>query len=876
MKEASCILRFKFSFLLLALGPAVVSAVESGQAVPVSPEPGIVIHEYNPEFSWRVGESVEAVRIQIAKDEIFESVIVEDILPSVLKRFVPSESLVPGQYWWRLATRKHGIQDWGGWSQGIFFRIEHLPATMIPLGSDYDFIRRTISRAGDNARILFEKGTYVIRPEDVGGGVNYFIRLEDRNDIVIDGNGSTIVFDERITHCGFSWVGGLKGCENITIRNFNIVRNYPLALPLEIIEVDTDTASFICRRVSDRYPLPDEDDFQYKADSGWILDKDSTKIKFGTPLTIFIDPKTSGPIGQGEWRYVLARNRLSYIYNLQPGDIFLKDEKYGAGAREFYAVRTRNFTLDNVDSSSTSINMTTFEKCDVINIINCDFRRDGYIGLVSDGMHFKDLRGGAWIENNTIEYNGDDGIAIHPAKRGLRRIDNSTIRVSNLDDVKEGDHLHFFERSNYNFRGEATIEKVDRGKGGFILSLSAPVVSEAVTQYINYNLAAPQTMIRGNLLKGARGDGLHITLNGGVVEENRFVDIGERTMTLTPTEGGGSYSSDLVIRNNVMQSVSRSDPQGTFGAFLMLNNGNNGKPLHRNIQFLDNTCLGFQHCAVQIEEARDVTVAGNYFSSAPYNDFADSAQPILLVNQVEDVLLRDNIFRDLRPREGNQITSVGNAPDWVSNNPDISAQFKITPWSFDGIGEENEEARIVFGGQRPGRSLTRVNFAAEGILRPGQTGDQCSFMNVAIEGDAALQIKLEQFFQKGSKNVSAFAGLMIRESKAPEARMVFIGVEKRGAEYAVCQIYRGSKGDRSRLDSRQVLSELPVELRLERNGDFILGSFSIDGITWTRISRTKLPFAKPVLAGLAGAPGTDTSMLYLKADELICSEQDFY
>lgn len=860
----------------MAFGPTIDTGAEPAAAVPVSPEPGIVIHAYNPEFSWRSTESVADVRIQVSSVENFESVLLEDTLPSVLERFVPSESIAPGKYWWRISARGHGTDKWNDWLGGSGFQIEHLPTTLIPIGSGYDQIRKTITKAGDNVRILFERGTYVIRPEDIGTKVNYFIRLEDRNNIVIDGNGSTIVFDGRITHCGFSWVGGLKGSENITIRNFKIVRNYPLALPLEIIDVDFDTASFTCRRVSDRYPLPEEDDFQYRSDSGWILDKDSMKIKFGTPLTIFIEPNAGGPVGEGMWRYVLAQNRVPYIANLQPGDIFLKDEKYGAGAREFYAVRTRNFTLDNVDSSSTSINMTTFEKCDRINILNCDFLRDTYIGLISDGMHFKDLRGGAWIENNTIEYNGDDGIAIHPAKRSLRRIDDSTIKVSALDDLRVGDHLHFFAGSNFNFSGEATIANINAQNRDFIVSLTEPVVSEAVTQYINYNLAAPQTMIRGNVLEGVRGDGLHITLNGGVIEENRFVDIGERTMTLTPTEGGGSYSSDLVIRKNLMKSVSRSDRQGTFGAFLMLNNGNNGRPLHRNIQFLDNTCLGYQHCALQIEEAKTITVAGNYFSSAPYNDLADSEQPILLVNQVEDVLLRDNIFRDLRPRDGTEITSISNAPDWALNNPDLSDQFQIVPWSFDGIGQDNEGAQIMFGTQSPGRSLTRVHFAAKGNLSSGQTADQCSFVNVPMEGDIVLQIKLEQLFQKVTADVAASAGLMIRESEDAMARMIFIGIEKTANGYAVCQISRDADGKRSRLDGRHDLAALPVELRLERDGDSLRGSFSIDGGSWTTLSRVDLPLSQSTLAGMAGASGSESSLLYVKADELICSEKKFF
>lgn len=862
----------KLLFLLLFTLPTVV--IGAKPTVPISPVQGAEYYGHHPEFSWTAGETSAEVRIQIAEDEVFREVIIEDVIPAVLHRFVYAEGLEPGEYWWRLSDRERVGREWGDWTNARSFKVLDLPTEVIPLGSDFAHINKTVNKAGNGMRILFETGTYVVRPEDVGDGINYFIRLEDRNNIVIDGNGSTIVFDGRITHCGFSWLGGLQGCQDITIRNFKIVRNYPLALPLEIVDVDMKTGSFTCRRVSDRYPLPGGDAFQYKAVDGWILDKDSLKIKFGTPLTMFVEPDRSGPVGEGKWLYTLAPDRLRYIANLQPGDIFLKDEKYGAGAREFYAVRTRNFTLDNVDTSNTSINMTTFEKCERINILNCDFRRDTYIGLISDGMHFKDLRGGAWIENNTIEYNGDDGIAIHPSKRGLQRIDGSTIRVSDLDDVRVGDSLHFFARSNFHFVGEATITGIQSRNGQHVVSLSDPVVSEAVTQYINYNLAAPQTMIRGNVLEGVRGDGLHLTLNGGVIENNRFTDIGERTMTLTPTPGGGSYSRDLVIRNNLMNRVYRSDPNGTFGAFLMVNNGNNGRPLHRNIKYTGNTGLGYQHCAVQIEEARDVTVAGNYFSSAPYNDLSDQEQPILLVNEVENVFLRDNVFRDMRPREAT--SRITNAPDWDSNNPGLAEQFRILPWALEGIGQEKEDAQIVFGHTMPGRSLTRVHFAAKGHLRPGQLTDRCSFANVPMSGDSFQQIELQQFFQKEETEEPPSAGLMIRESKDPGAAMVFIGAEKTRDGYAVYQLSRESTGVASRLDARQLLSDLPVHLRLERKGDVIQGSFSADGKSWTLLSGTPLSLSPSTLVGLAGASGSTETLLYLQAEELTCSDRDFF
>lgn len=836
----------------------------------LSPKNEATLYEYNPELSWIKGAAAESVRIQIASDSSFSNVINDDEIYSYVNRFVPAADLAPGDYWWRAVTKNVITETWGNWSSARKFTIVDNPVVSVSTSDSFSRIRTIIANAGDNVRIVFESGSYTFSINDVGT-IDYFIKLTNRSNVVIDGNNSDIIFDGKITSCGFSLIDGNSGSRDITIKNFNIYRNYPMALPLEIVSVDTGAGSFICERVNASYPLPSEDTFQYVADSGWVLDKNTDKIKFGTPLTLFVDTTKGGLHNMTQWKYFLTSGAANYISNLQPGDIFLKDEKYGIGRFEFRAVRASNLTFYNVNSYSTSINMNfSAEKCELIKVINCDFLKDEFIGLVSDGIHLKDVRGGAWIENNTLEYNGDDGFAIHPKIRAgqFSQIDDSTVEVGASDDVQVGDRLHFFENfSGFQYVTESTVVSVTQTGQGSRLNLADAVVTTNVTSYCNYSLAGPETMIRGNVLDGSRGDGFHLTLNGAIIENNILTDIGERAMTFTPTAGGGSYSQQVMVRNNTFNNMTRSDPMGTFGAFLVMNNGTVQRTLHNNISFVNNWCFGYQDCAVQIGEARDIKVKGNVFSSCEYHDYTQLDKDIVLLEETDNIYIQDNVFKEHRNRSANDYVDLINANGWVGDNPNFNDQFEVNYWLLSKINHTETGSIFLRGTSQPSRSLTTVRLTGSGQMNGNATTDTCTFSHIDLQGDAYLSMTILDFSEPTSTQF-AKGGLMLRETDDADSKMVMFGVREYNGAYSLQHLSRSSVGGGLTANKTQSLTGFPVYVALERDGNSIVSSYSYDELSWTIFHSSTISMSNVTLGGVAVTSQAPRELATLLGDEL--------
>ena len=300
---------------------------------------------------------------------------------------------------------------------------------------------------------------------------------------------------------------------------------------MRITEVNPAEESFVVERLDSTYPLPSEDPTEYDTTRAWTIDPSSKKIKFGTTLSLTLDPATSGPHGANEWKYFMDpafASRFYVVDNLSPGDIVLSGNKYG-NRKEIDLLDSSNITIYNFDTFSTG---NTFHmlagRTEGVKVLKSDWLRDGFQGPVSDGMHFKDARTGPWIEGNRIQSNGDDIIAIKPANRAFTRVNESTIDISATLPVEVGDILQFFTGSAFNLTAEATVTDVTQVGGGNRVTLDSEVVTPAITSYSNYALAAPGTMVTGNLFEDNRGDGFNIGVNGAIFENNVLRDLGER------------------------------------------------------------------------------------------------------------------------------------------------------------------------------------------------------------------------------------------------------------------------------------------------------------------------------------------------------------
>jgi hypothetical protein len=229
-----------------------------------------------------------------------------------------------------------------------------------------------------------------------------------------------------------------------------------------------------------------------------------------------------------------------------------------------------------------------------------------------------------YINNCRIESNNDDSIAIYQSGGQVTAVSGNKLTVSMPYLPKVGDTIAVIGDPGY-LRGTATVTAVS----GSVLTLSATipgVVASANTitaDYVfNMTRSAQNSYLGNTVFQDPRGNGLKTRMGSWVVENNTFTRLGWSAVSLGTEINGnntsGPYPSDVVIRNNVMDSCNFSDSSnqllnGTIEAGMMTKSG--AKPYQdriiRNISIVSNTITGVARAGINLTSCETVTITGN-------------------------------------------------------------------------------------------------------------------------------------------------------------------------------------------------------------------------------------------------------------------------
>jgi PKD repeat protein len=171
----------------------------------------------------------------------------------------------------------------------------------------------------------------------------------------------------------------------------------------------------------------------------------------------------------------------------------------------------------------------------------------------------------------------------------------------------------------------------------------------------------------------------------------------------------------------------------------------------------------------------------------------------------------------------------------------------VAPWASADIG-----LPVLPGGERRDGACLAVFAGGTAI---SETSDQFHFTYVEKTGDAVLTAKVAEALWKPG----AVAGIMFRESLAPDSRFAFMNIQffsgVGGVQYGLMS--RKTPGARA-LASRGNTALFTDQgyLRLERKGNEFIAFTSPDGKTWTQLYSTIFSSAsETMLAGFAVAAG---------------------
>ena len=173
----------------------------------------------------------------------------------------------------------------------------------------------------------------------------------------------------------------------------------------------------------------------------------------------------------------------------------------------------------------------------------------------------------------------------------------------------------------------------------------------------------------------------------------------------------------------------------------------------------------------------------------------------------------------------------------------VSVTTPPLPWNTANIGV----------GQAPGSLLySQGDFVQTGAGALGGTTDKLNFIFQPLTGDGQITVKISANQKIG------YSGISIRESLAPNARKIFLGVNSSNNHVMVSRSTTAGKNYVKTLTSN---SKTQQWIRLVRNykKSYFYAYSSSDGVTWRLIGSKLIKMSNTCQVGLSVCSGNDTT-----------------
>ena len=157
-------------------------------------------------------------------------------------------------------------------------------------------------------------------------------------------------------------------------------------------------------------------------------------------------------------------------------------------------------------------------------------------------------------------------------------------------------------------------------------------------------------------------------------------------------------------------------------------------------------------------------------------------------------------------------------------------------------------------GQFPGSvSFLNGSFTQTGSGSLGQASDKTRSTYQTFSGNGSIIAKVRLDSNSGPEG---YAGIMIRDSMGPRSRQIFLGLGSDGSYRLMRRAKAGAKAS-VRYIAKDPGSDTWVRLVRNVKQKSVFAYKSADGINWTYLGATKIPFARTCHVGMAVSSGSD-------------------
>lgn len=656
--------------------------------VPIAPIHGAALTTGVPHFRWESiveprPEAMPSYAIQISTDRGFMRVVDEDRLAAVIRWYLPDRELPPGEYWWRIAAvDARGTP--GNWSEPRSFSIrqpEHV--VTIPRGATLADIHKALDAAAARtpAIVRFEPGSYRLDP----GELRHFIRLKDVSDLTIDGGGSSIVLTHPV-----GWFD-LRNCRRILVKNLTMDFDPPSYTAARVVATDSASGTLDAEFLPG-HSLPEPNSvFAREPRAMVVTEAEDFAMKRGIALVTAFEKFEK--ISDRRYRYTLEKPtvvRKSAIERkpgperaLSTGDILIFDPRWyaeGGGHGSFVGGGEDVVYLNLTIRGAANECFGSFY-ADRHAMLHVRLERGpGRALSVNNGGHnHHNARTGPWVEGCFFENTGDDTCHINGYLMTVERQPAPDLLVINLRqpydifgaeaklDIRSGDRLVLYHTNQGRLLTEAkvlscrivgkTIEvRLDRPVSGIATGTvkratgakHAAVSSDSrATEVYNASRMCNQFVFRHNFARNGRRVGVIAKGDGGLIEDNRFENMGGGGVELWPAPFEGLAAENYVIRRNTIVDCGRLSRVHAGIWATMFKPG--GDRLHRKILIAENRITGFAGSSILLGDMRDAVVRDNQIVLGPMRAPAVKRPESIVLRNTEEVRLENNTIVEAAP-----------------------------------------------------------------------------------------------------------------------------------------------------------------------------------------------------------------------------------